>query len=62
MADLKDVVKSLKTIDDTLKEPVKKSASDVEREQEAARDAKRQVPTEKPPVAGASAARGKAGG
>ena len=40
MADFKDVVKSLKTIDDTLKEPVKKSASDIEREQEAARDAK----------------------
>jgi hypothetical protein len=31
MADLSDVVKSLKTVDDTLKEPAKKSASDVER-------------------------------
>ena len=40
MADLSDVVKSLKTVDDTLKEPAKKSASDVERENEAARDAK----------------------
>ena len=40
MADLADVVKSLKAVDDTLKEPVKKSASDIEREQEAARDAK----------------------
>jgi hypothetical protein len=42
MADktLKDVVDSLKTVDNTLKEPVKKSSSDVEREQETARDAK----------------------
>tara|TARA_B100001250_G_scaffold96315_1_gene80588 strand:- start:67 stop:2913 length:2847 start_codon:yes stop_codon:yes gene_type:complete len=40
MANLKDVVESLKTIDTTLKKPVKKDSSDIEREQEAARDAK----------------------
>ena len=37
---LKDVVSSLKTINTTLNQPVKKSAADIEREQEAARDAK----------------------
>ena len=40
MANLKDVVESLKTIDTTLKKPVKKDSSDIEREQEAGRDAK----------------------
>ena len=41
MANLKDVVKSLKTIDDTLKKPAKMDASDVENQREATREAKR---------------------
>ena len=41
MATLSDVVTSLKDINTTLEAPPKKSASDVEREMEAANDAKR---------------------
>jgi hypothetical protein len=69
MADLSDVVKSLKTVDDTLKEPAKKSASDVERENEAARDAKASkeiqqdiLATLKAGVGGATQANKKQGG
>ena len=69
MADLSDVVKSLKTVDDTLKEPAKKSASDVERENEAARDAKASkeiqqdiLATLKAGVGGAAQADKKSGG